>query len=85
VLDPAELDFRFQRITLFRGLEQLPDVLADPRALRTAYLREFDAYVRRLKKGCRMHRIDYVPMRSDQPLDLALSSYLSSRMTRVRG
>ena len=85
VLDPAELDFRFQRITLFRGLEQLPDVLADPRALRTAYLREFGAYLRRLKRGCRMHRIDYVQMRTDQPLELALSSYLSSRMTRVRG
>ncbi len=85
VLDPAELDFRFQRITLFRGLEQLPDVIADPRALRTAYLREFGAYVRRLKKGCRMHRIDYVQMRTDHPLELALSSYLSSRMTRVRG
>jgi uncharacterized protein (DUF58 family) len=85
VLDPAELDFRFQRITLFRGLEQLPDVLADPRALRRAYLREFNDFVRRLKKGCRMHRIDYVQMRTDRPLGLALSSYLSSRMTRVRG
>ena len=85
VLDPAELDFRFQRITLFRGLEQLPEVLVDPRALRIAYLRELDAYVRRLKKGCRMHRIDYVQMRTDQSMELALSSYLSSRMTRVRG
>ncbi len=32
VLDPAEMDFPFERITLFRGLEQLPDVLAEPRA-----------------------------------------------------
>jgi len=85
VLDPAELDFRFQRITLFRGLEQLPDVLVDPRALRKAYLREFDGFVRQVKKGCRMHRIDYVQMRTDRSLELALSSYLSSRMTRVRG
>jgi uncharacterized protein (DUF58 family) len=85
VLDPAELNFRFRRITLFRGLEQLPQVLVDPRALRSAYLREFDAYVRRLKKGCRMHRIDYVQMRTDQSLGLALSSYLSSRMTKVGG
>lgn len=84
VLDPAELDFPFRRITLFRGLEQLPAVAVDPRALRKAYLREFDAYVRRLKKGCRMHRIDYVQMRTDRSLELALSSYLSSRMTRVR-
>ncbi len=85
VLDPAELDFRFRRMTLFRGLEQLPNVLVDPRALRTAYLREIEAFVRRLKKGCRMHRIDYVQMRTDQSLEFALSSYLSSRMTRVRG
>ena len=85
VLDPAELEFRFQRITRFQGLEQLPDVVVEPRALRNAYLREFDRYVRRLKKGCRMHRIDYVQMRTDRSLELALSSYLSSRMTRVRG
>ena len=85
VLDPAERDFPFRRITLFRGLEHLPGVLVDPRALRRAYLREFDAYVHRLKKGCRMHRIDYVEMRTDQSLELALSSYLSSRMRKVRG
>ncbi|MFH1267756.1 MAG: DUF58 domain-containing protein [Planctomycetota bacterium] len=85
VLDPAELDFRFQRVTLFKGMEQLPEVLVEPRALRAAYLEEFDRFVRRLKKGCRMHRIDYVQMRTDQSLEMALSSYLSSRMTRVRG
>jgi uncharacterized protein (DUF58 family) len=85
VLDPAELDFPFRRVTLFRGLEQLPDVLVEPRSLRRAYLREFEQYVRRLKTGCRMRRIDYVQMRTDRPLGLALSSYLSSRMTRVRG
>lgn len=84
VLDPAELDFKFQRLTLFRGLEDLPHVLVDPVALRRAYLREFDQFVRRLKKGCRMHRIDYVQMRTDQSLELALSSYLSTRMTRAR-
>ncbi len=79
VLDPAELDFPFQQATLFQGLEQLPEVLAEPRALRKAYLEEFGAYVRRLKKGCRMHQIDYVQMRTDQSLEVALSSYLASR------
>lgn len=85
VLDPAEVDFRFQRVTLFKGMERLPEVLVEPRALRAAYLEEFDRFVRRLKKGCRMHRIDYVQMHTDQSLEMALSSYLSSRMTRVRG
>lgn len=85
VLDPAELDFPFTKTTLFRGLEELPNVLVEPRALRKAYLREFDAYLHRLKRGCRMHRIDYVPMRTDQSFDVALSSYLASRMTRMSG
>ena len=42
VLDPAELDFPFQRTTLFKGLEQLPDVLTEPRSLRRAYLEQFN-------------------------------------------
>ena len=85
VLDADELEFPLRRITLLEGLEQLPNVLVEPRSLRRAYLQEFEGYVRRLKKGCRMHRIDYVQMRTDRSLELALSSYLSSRMTRVRG
>ncbi|MBI2824867.1 MAG: DUF58 domain-containing protein [Planctomycetia bacterium] len=83
VLDPAELDFPFQRTTLFKGLEQLPDVLSDPRALRKAYLAEFQAFIRQVQLGCRAQRADYVQLRTDQPLDLALSSYLSSRLTRA--
>ncbi|NUQ61699.1 MAG: DUF58 domain-containing protein [Pirellulales bacterium] len=82
VLDPAELDFPFQHATLFRGLEQLGDVLVEPKSLRKAYLRELDRFLRELKRGCRMHRIDYVPMRTDQPLDIALTSYLASRVRR---
>jgi uncharacterized protein (DUF58 family) len=79
VLDPAELEFPFQQTTLFRGLEHLPQVLVEPRALRKAYLEEFNRYLLRLKKGCRTHRIDYVPLRTDQSLEIALSSYLASR------
>jgi uncharacterized protein (DUF58 family) len=79
VLDPAELDFPFEEPTLFRGLEQLPDVLAEPRSLRKAYLGQFGRYLLRLRRECRMHQIDYATMRTDQPLDIAISSYLASR------
>lgn len=84
ILDPAELDFPFKKTTLFKGLEQLPDVLTDPPSLRKAYLEEFNRYLRDLKKGCRAHRIDYVPMRTDQSLEIAISSYLASRMVRSK-
>ena len=53
VLDPAELDFPFDQMMLFRGLEGLPEVLAEPRALRSAYLDELQKFLHRLKQGCR--------------------------------
>jgi uncharacterized protein (DUF58 family) len=79
VLDPAEVEFRFDETTLFDGLEQEPAVLVEPRALRKAYLRRFDRFVRQLKQGCRMHQIDYVAMRTDRPVDVALSELLAAR------
>ncbi len=84
VLDPAEIDFPFDQLTLFKGLEQLPDVLADPRALRKAYLEEFAAFQKQVRSGCRAQGIDYFEVRTDQPLDLALTTYLSRRMMRFR-
>ena len=54
-------------------------MLAEPRALRRAYLDEFQKYLRRLKQGCREQRIDYVLLRTDHSLEVALSSYLASR------
>jgi uncharacterized protein (DUF58 family) len=84
ILDPAELEFPFDRVTLFKGLEQLPDVLTEPRSLRKAYLQEFGRFTRSLEHGCRNQRIDYVPMRTDHSLERALASYLASRMTKVK-
>ena len=80
ILDPAEMDFPFEQTTLFKGLEQLPDVLSEPRALRRAYLAEFQSFLREVQSGCRGQRIDYVPMRTDQSLDIPLAAYLASRL-----
>ena len=83
VLDAAELDIPFRSPTLFRGLEQQADVLADPRSLRKAYLRELAAYQQDLQRGCRSQGMDYQLVRTDQPLDAVLSAYLSQRMAKV--
>lgn len=84
VLDPAELDFPFHDATRFRGLEGWADVIVEPQALRRAYLDQFSRYLRRLQQGCRLAQIDYVLMRTDRSLELALSSYLASRLKRSR-
>jgi len=70
-------------MTQFIGLEGLPDVITDPAALRRAYLDEFGRFIKSLKTGCRQHLVDYVQMRTDQPLDIALSTYLAGRALHV--
>ncbi len=79
VLDSEELNFPFQRMTLFEGLEGLPDLVADPRALRKGYLAELDRYLESVRKTCREHRIDYVLLNTEEKLHVALSSYLAKR------
>jgi uncharacterized protein (DUF58 family) len=84
ILDPAELDFPFRDTTMFKGLEGMTDILTDPHALKRAYQSELRSFLTEIEKGCRMVDIDYVPLRTDQSLDVALSSYLASRSARVR-
>lgn len=83
VMDGAEIDFPFQESTLFRGLEQYPDLLTDPRSLRKGYLEQVEAFREGLKRGCRDLNIDYLPLRTDTPLHVALSSYLAHRKMRT--
>jgi len=85
ILDPAELDFPFRETTLFKGLEGLPELLTEPYALQRAYQAEIGAFLAEMKKGCRMIDIDYVPIRTDQDLDVALSTYLAARANRGKG
>ncbi len=82
VLDPFELTFPFQQTTLFRGLEQYPELLTDPRTLRKSYLDQMGQFITDLRRGCRDQNIDYVQMSTEKPLSVALSSYLAHRLKR---
>lgn len=83
VLDPCELDFPFRGSTLFRGMEQLPDLLADPAALRTAYLQEFNHFLQTVKSGAQRMGIDYRLIRTDQSFDKTLASFLAHRAAKT--
>jgi hypothetical protein len=37
-----------------------------------------------VQSGCREHAMDYYRIRTDQPLDRALSNYLTARMAKVK-
>ncbi len=83
VIDPAEQDFPFDDPTLFKGLEGLPEQMTQPRALRRAYQNEFEAFLKQLGRTCRDLYMEHVLLRTDQPLDVALSNFLSRRMHRA--
>ena len=72
VLDPAEIEFPVPgHDALSRDWKGCPTILTEPHALQRAYQAEIDAFLDELKKGCRMIDIDYVPLRTDQSLEVA--------------
>lgn len=84
VLDPAELTFPFNEATLFKGMEQHPELLTDPRALREGYLEQIRTFNAELQRGCLMQNIDFVQLRTDGSLGVALAGYLAHRLARSR-
>jgi hypothetical protein len=74
-----ELTFPFQDNTLFRGLEVDLELHTEPRALRRAYLEAVDRFLGRVRRLCAGAGIDYVLMSTRDPLDAALSGYLTFR------
>jgi hypothetical protein len=83
VLDEYELTFPFDGHVKFKGLEELPELLVEPRALRQAYLEAVRRFTGDLGKWCKDHRIDYKLLSTADRLDVALSTYLASR-SRIR-
>lgn len=82
VLAPEEFDFPFTKRTRFRNLENLQDQrMVDPGRLRAVYRRNFDAFREELRLRCAEMQVDYRVLRTDEPIEKALGTYLSHRRT----
>ena len=79
LLDRQELEFQFGDRTKFRDLETDETITTEPWHIRSAYRELIEMHQRKYRLGCRNQRIDYVPLFTDQPLDLALNEYLNKR------
>jgi uncharacterized protein (DUF58 family) len=83
ILAPEELEFPFKNPTKFRNLEVAgQEITADARRLREEYLKNFEAYRTNLKRKADDLLIDYTLLRTDEPVDRALGSYLARRNMR---
>ncbi len=81
VLDDDELTFPFAGTTRFEGMEELPNLLCDPRALRDGYLEALEEYLVEVRRGCARLGIDYAQVKTSDYLDAVLSKFLHHRMS----
>ncbi|MCC6125133.1 MAG: DUF58 domain-containing protein [Pirellulales bacterium] len=84
VLDDDEMDFPFSGPTRFEGLETADQLRCNPRALREGYLNALNAYLEEIRRGCAGNAVDYVQLRTSQPLDAALAAFLSHRLLKIQ-
>ncbi len=84
ILDPMEVNFPFEDVTLFKGLEGLGDLLTEPRALREGYMQQLNDFTEQMKKMCRGMHIDFQRMNSGDSLDVALSGFLATRSATMK-
>jgi uncharacterized protein (DUF58 family) len=80
VLDRNELEFPFERLTMFEDMEDpTARVLSDPRTIREAYLHQIRTFIEGYQQACRRELIDYNCFPTTTPLDVALTRYLARR------
>lgn len=80
ILDEDELTFPFGGLTRFEGMEELPNLFCDPKALRQGYLEALEEYLVEVRRGCTRMGVDYTLIRTTDYLDAVLSRFLFGRM-----
>ena len=79
VLDRDEIDFPFQRAARFEDIETAEEVVAVPGTVRSHYLKQMGDLIEHYRRELGAAGIDYQLLTTDQPLELALLSYLLAR------
>jgi len=82
VLDPAERDFPFRRVTRFRDLETGAEVRTLASRVRATYRQAMGELVAAYERDLRLADVDYHLLDTSKPLDAALQSYLAARARR---
>ena len=82
VLDPAERDFPFRRVTRFRDLETGAEVRTLASRARAPYREAMRELIAAYERDLRLAGVDYHRLDTSKPLDAALQSYLAARGRR---
>lgn len=84
LLDRAEEEFPFDAAAVFEDGESGLRLPLRPEEVRARYLRLWGEHRAALERRFAAAGVDYVPLRTDEPLDRALHAYLDHRLARSR-
>jgi uncharacterized protein (DUF58 family) len=82
LLDADELELPFEGLTLFESLEDDRRLLADPRSVRSAYLRELNLFLGRIRRELAEGDVEHLLVPTAQPVERTLLDFLRARGRR---
>jgi hypothetical protein len=85
VMHHDELEFRFEGMVKFRGLETADELLTQPSELRTRYLEAVRRFNDRLQESCHRNRIERVLVDTSRDRAEVLIDHLNHRSLLNRG
>jgi uncharacterized protein (DUF58 family) len=82
VVDGDEIEFPFEQMTLFEGMETSERLLVEPRLIRERYLQRFQAHQADLRGRCLRSHIEFLAVDTRLEPDRVLLPFLKSRRAR---
>jgi|TARA_B110000914_G_scaffold224944_1_gene244228 uncharacterized protein (DUF58 family) len=79
ILDRNELEFEFDSRTKFVDMESGDEITTDPWQVKNDYKNIILDLQKYYKRNCRLNKIDYVPLFTDDNLDKGLNEYFNKR------
>jgi uncharacterized protein (DUF58 family) len=81
-LDPAEIEFKFDKPVMFHDIESGRQLFIDPSSAKRDYLKKLTAHNSAVQSACESLGVRYFRLGTDRPLELALFDFLRERMQR---
>jgi len=79
IIDPKEKNLDFNQNINFLDIENHSSLITDTRQIKDQYNKAFNNFCNFYKKHCSMNKIDYIPISTDNSLDISIMQYLIKR------
>ncbi|MBW2732854.1 MAG: DUF58 domain-containing protein [Deltaproteobacteria bacterium] len=69
LLHRDEIEFPFERLTVFKAMESQRELLVDPPGVRRRYLKELESFCHRVREACQRGRVEYLRVSTSEAVD----------------